>query len=439
MPVFNVAKAFNKKSSGQDYSYLIDQLQIKENQLGVDGVLSSGDYDELMDNTYQMLSNPGLTSAQRGDLTVKISSYKKSKSVAAINKDSDIGTINREYKDNMTTSVNIDGNDPNSFLQDKAFFLKNKINQLNSAIDQTSVAEGDISKYTGEIREATLEWQNVYESLAVIENHVPGDSPKSGTVAYVETNDKGQIIDVDYTRVGSKSGYLETNAVMGGFQVHGKLNRKEGDDNVFLLGGDRYKAADVMLPDPITGGMKASTLVYDDPTQTGMKISSGGYHEVGIADEDGTPLLSTQGIIGTDGWGKGPTGNLYNRMMDGSNVKYTGEAAIKKMQELESSNTRILNLNRVNEGTVNQFSTETVSTITPTIPQDNMGGASMIGPQIPTQQQAPAAQASPDPVATGGSGPIAPTTSSPQSSQGVAAKTQQAATGFFGKIGNLFR
>ena len=440
MPVFNVAKLnpkFRKKSVSEDYGFLINRLEIKKNNLGVDDVLSEGDYDECLNDVYKAMSNPNLTDKNRSDLTVMISKLNKDKSVISLRKSSDMGRLKREFDDDMRTNVKYYGNNPKKFLENKEQLLFNQIIQLNEVIDQTFASEGDVSIYRGKLDETKLQWENANKALDILETHIPGEAPKSGMIASIKTNDDGQLVDIDISR-GGKTGYLSTNAVWGGFRVEGKLNMKDGDENVFLLGDDRYQAPDVIIPNLLTGEMKRSTLNYVDPANPDIRFSEGKMHDVKIFDDAGDSLISTQGNISADGWGIGSSGNIYHKHADETNTKYTGSAAIKKMEELEAMNTRLLPLNRIDERSISSFSTDTISEIDIGMPETAVSeGQQMIGPQLPPTAQTPISEPPVDAGVT--SQPVSPTIRASQTTQGVAEQTQKSATGFLGRVGQFFR
>ena len=253
MSVYNVAAVFRKQAS-QNYGPSIDQLAIWENQLAsFDGKLSPGNYDLLINGYNKLLSSPGLSQQQRSDLNVKISGLEKGRSVSQFQERSGIDLMNRDFQDDMRSYVRGSGTNPQEFLLGKEFSLTAKLERLNDAINLLDSPSpggdplGDPTTYFNEAEQTINELQKTQAMLNIVEDYDGKKDPESGYWAFVETNDSGEIINVDFDRTGSKSGYVKTNAVMGGFQVAGKVNREEAGKDVFILGDNRYSTPDELI------------------------------------------------------------------------------------------------------------------------------------------------------------------------------------------------
>ena len=101
MPVFNFASTFGKKAASQNYGFLVDQVDIKLNELSADGRLGPGDYEEGIAMLQKLYTHPGLTIAQRSNIAVKISNLQSQKKVKGLQEYGDIERMNREYDDDV--------------------------------------------------------------------------------------------------------------------------------------------------------------------------------------------------------------------------------------------------------------------------------------------------------------------------------------------------
>jgi len=432
MAVFNVAKAFGRSTGTQDYGFLIDRISILENRLSADSKLSEGDYNLLIEEAQKVYSHPGLTNAQRSNVQVKISSFEKNRSTNKIKDKGDIAAINREFKDNLIVAKEIDGNNPGEFLKAKQIFLEDKINRLNDTVNQLSTADDDVTAHMEELNTTMNEYQKITRALDVTENYQEGAAPTSDFVLYVETNNDGEIVNVDVDRDGSRSGYAKTNGVAAGFKIYGKPNRTEGDKKVFILGDKRFSGADIAIPDPTSPvGISASPLFLDDPASVGaggFKISTSEFANIDLTQ---TPV---QGTVRTGGWAEGSNGSLYQKGTDGGYIKYGGSMAEQKRKELNQNNERIMPLNTVHEQRINNFVNETFTEPLPEIPAESSirpnttGGVSQYQTPIGPEQQA---------AGVGGRARTpAPTPSASNTVQGVAGRTISAAKEF---LGGFFR
>jgi len=429
MSVYNVAAVFRKQAS-QNYGPSIDQLAIWENQLAsFDGKLSPGNYDLLINGYNKLLSSPGLSQQQRSDLNVKISGLEKGRSVSQFQERSGIDLMNRDFQDDMRSYVRGSGTNPQEFLLGKEFSLTAKLERLNDAINLLDSPSpggdplGDPTTYFNEAEQTINELQKTQAMLNIVEDYDGKKDPESGYWAFVETNDSGEIINVDFDRTGSKSGYVKTNAVMGGFQVAGKVNREEAGKDVFILGDNRYST-----PDELIARSQGNPLAKVNQTMT-LETSGRKRIETLAFNHVDSSLLRVQGYVGEGGWAQGMSGNIYQKSGNGY-VEYTGEAAKKRKEELDAANTRFLPLNVVNEQAVRSTSFKTVSDIEFEAPLPTFG------PQPLPQATASRAFAGPQaqPLAVAGAPPVAPVERSPQGATGIAGRTLQSARGFLGRI-----
>ncbi len=320
MPAFDVSflnKKF-RKSSSNDYGFLADQLDIKRSQLESDGKLSPGDYDVLINAAQKIYSHPGLSAAQRSNIDVKIENYKSAKSSSTINRQNDIAELNRSLKSDAAEVTMRFGNDPKKFLNTQAALQVAKIDRLSDSINRLNSAGDDSTAHMNELNSALQDYQDTLQALNDVETYTPGSAPKSNYAAYVTTNAKGQITDLKVSKVGTVTGYSETNGVYSGLPIYGKMNRKENGRNVFVLGNTQFSAPDIVVPGA-DGSLKTATLVSQDKTK-----GQGGpltIAETGYSDVD-PKSLQTQSAIPDGGWFEGDKGFLYNKNSDGTYTKY---------------------------------------------------------------------------------------------------------------------
>ena len=329
MAVFNLSflNPGNKKSSGgSGYGIMVDQLSILENDLQSDGVLSPGDYDLLIKKAENLSTSPGLSADQRSNIAVKISNYKKTKKVSDYTKTGDIKRMNDALLNEGAQDTMLAGNDPKRFLEGRLESLKSKINDLNENIISRQENGGDTFEYQNELQSTMADYNSKYEAYSAMANFDPANpQPIPGYVAYVKTNNYGEIVDVDYTKYGDKSGYAETNAMINGFPVFGKVNTKKDGKNYFVLGNQTFSAPDSIIPDPLNPGASKSQRLIDESTINDAKIGGGdfvkasqlaGYKNFSNAD------LNVQSYIPRNSFAKDTTGKIYKRNDDGSYTKY---------------------------------------------------------------------------------------------------------------------
>lgn len=298
--------------SGSPYSLLSTQLQIKENQLSADGNLSPGDYDLLTQMARQAYANPGLSAAERNQLAVKISGYQSSKSSSSQSNSSDVTRLNAGLKDDMATATMLRGNDPAAFIKSNADALSAKLGQLKDAIDTADAAGNDSSVLTNEFASTLSQYNDMTNALQDVNNYsaaAPGGTPTSNYAAYITTNPKGEITDVQIGRVGSITGYSQVKAVYGGLPIYGKDNTNQNGTKTFKLGNQTFSGSSAAAIDP-------TTLL---PTAAGILTAP----NQGDAYLPMDPSTQPQGFIPDQGWAQGvSTSTFYHNDGGGKYTKY---------------------------------------------------------------------------------------------------------------------
>ncbi len=430
MAVFNVGFA-NKKlqSAGQDYGILIDQLDILESTLSADGKLSPGDYTLLTQKAQQLYGHPGLTPANRSNIETKIASYKSSGSKSTLKDAQDISQLNNEVQDDGRKASMLFGNNPAQFLETQSAIQSAKVRQLADAINSLDQSGSDSSAHVNEYNDALTTYQDTLQALEYVQTHQVGAEPTSDYSAYITTNNDGEIVGVKIGREGSQSGFLETNGLYGGLKIYGKLNHKENGKNVFMLGNQRYSGTDVVIPGP-DGSMKTSTLVNESMQKgkPGMFTSAvAGYTEGIVVDPStGQSNVRTQSAIRNGGYAQGSKGFIYKKNDDGSYTKYVNATP----EKLQISDNQIIKLPNSMEQSILGSVTSTIDSAmpAPTLP---------VPPTMTPTTRAPATSTTATSSmsrAPAGSPPPQPTSSSPQSSQGLAQRVMRGAKSFLGGL-----
>lgn len=258
-----------KAKASQDYGFLIDQLDIKRNQLESDGKLSPGDYDLLRSGYQKVRSHPGMSPAQRSNIDVKISQLEQEKRTNTLSEASDVNRMNREINNDNKKIVIGYGNDPQTFLQGKLGVTEAKIFRLQEIISNLEQAGSDSSQQQMELLKTYDEWQDEKSALQSSQDYVQGQSPQSDFTLNIETNSHGEIRNLEISRGGPKSGFLATNGVLGGFSVAGKVNTVVGaqkDKNIFRLGDKTFSGSVNLRPGP-EGTFEQDTLVDESQQQ----------------------------------------------------------------------------------------------------------------------------------------------------------------------------
>lgn len=420
-----------KGSGGQKaYSFLTDQLSIKENQLAADGKLSPGDYDVLVGLAQNIYSNPGLTADQRSNINVKISEYRQKKSTTGLKDSNDISRMNNELKDDISSTTMLVGNNPTALLGLRTKSLHNKLNTLSASIASLEAAGDDPSNHYNEFNATLAEYNDLMDAYSAVQGYTPSGKPAADLVAYVMTNSRGEITSIDFGRPGSKTGYLETNGLYGGLQIYGKVNKKENNKNIFMLGKETFSAPDVMTPDPQNPlSMKASTLTADS-LKRGGTIQTAQY---GVYKDMDPTSLVTQSAIRPGDWAKGSKGFLYYRKPDGTYVKYVNADPAK----LGISENDVLSLPSNMENNMTNFVQETVDgskPFNPPVPLNAPASQDLTNPIGPMNIKDAFAKQQPAPSI---SPTASPTERAPKTTTGIAGQALNAAKSFFGKIINF--
>lgn len=375
MPVFDFGAALGRKSGGGGSGILLDQLQIAENMLAKDGYLSEGDYDTLINMAKTLQLSPGLTPDQRSSYNVKLSEYSKNKALVTQKNTSDIDRMNAAIKSESREDVMVSGNNPTEFLKGRAASLTAKIADLTETIDSRDQSGQDSSQYTMELNDTLRQYSDVINAQEAAKNFNPNDpSPIPGYAAYAVTNNKGEIVDIDYAPYGSKSGYVETSGMINGFQVYGKVNQKVNGRNVFKLGDQTFSGVDSMLPDPENpGSFKASRLV-NESQQSGnqyVKFGKNGYTNI---DPRGVQI---QSYIPRGTWAKGVNGTYYLRGEDGNYTKYLNFTP-------PVPDDQILQIPKSLENRILAYSKQTVDGSAASAPAGFIGPVNSLTPLAPT-------------------------------------------------------
>jgi hypothetical protein len=319
MAVFDVSflnSKLRKATGGPSVGILSDQLTILQNELGKDGFLSPGDYDVLIKTAREIQTTGALTPAQRSDYDVRISNFEKAKAIVKLEKADDIERMNRTTKSEAAEDVMMVGNNPAEFLKGRVASVQAKLNDLTEIIERRNATGQDNTEYMNEYQSTLSEYNEKLSALWSMQNF-DGKSPVLGYVAYVTTNEKGEITDVDYGRHGAKSGYAETNSMIDGFQVYGKINFKREGRNYFVLGKEMFSAPDMMIPDPATpGSFKPNKLVANVQQRGPLTVGESGY--INIPNSE----VKVQSYIPNNSWAKGVGGTIYKRRADGGYSRY---------------------------------------------------------------------------------------------------------------------
>ena len=431
MAVFGLATSFNKKSASQDsYGFIVDQLDILEKTLEADdGFLAMGDYDILLEQAGRILADSRLSTKQRSSLSVKMAGYKKGKDLAQIKISGSVESINKEYKDDMQTAVQMAGNNIPLFLQAKESFLRNKLTSLNETVERISEnqsleeARVNASPYMQEILNVEDDLDSVVSAMSVIENPEAGGG--EGLGVYLTTNERGELMDVDVDRAESKSGFAKTSDTANGIVIYGNTQAGPGNKKIIKIGNNSFVQPNIDM------SFFGETPVYG--RQTGMGIQTGG--QAGTIDLSTIPIKRA---TRTGEWaGSISSSTLYRQEPDGTYTKYSGGAAESKRKELQSLGVGFLPVNSLRERDISRLSTRTIAGEMTPLPEGFFGGSSQApSPQLAplmmqSQQTSPQAAAPQTTSLAGVKRTAGPTTQAPQKAQGIAQRTLESAKGLF--------
>ncbi len=422
MAVFNVSFANkNFTKSTQDYGFLIDQLDIKENQLAADGKLSPGDYALLKSEAQKLYTHPGLTPAQRSNVEVKISGYEKANNLSTLKDSNDISQLNSDVKNDMSTIGLKYANNPEKYLQAKTALLAGKIDKLSSAIEQMRTSGDDPSNHYNELSTTINDYNDSRQALNDVQTYDKSGTSKSSYAAYLVTNPRGEVTDIKVEKIGTVSGYLQTNGIYGGLPVYGKATSDISTGvSKFKLGSQVFTQTNAI--DPASGNQQ-KVLVSGSTKAYGLK---------GANVEIDPSTVSTQGYVPPGGWIEGSKGFIYKRSDDGqSYTKY-----------INSDQTKL----GINPGDIIKVPTDFEQNILKNV-KTTVDGNVSIAPPTPSVSSAfpspapatvaqPAAPATPTPAPTGTPRTPSPIDRAASSVYGTANKVMDKAKGFFQNLFN---
>ncbi len=430
MATFNVSFAQKKaaRSASQDYGILVDQLDILESRLSSDGKLSPGDYQLLNEKAMQLYAHPGLSPANRSNIEVKIAGYKASASKTVLKDTQDVGRMDRDVQNDTNKLAIAYGNDPQTFLSGKISLLEAKMFKLQENADDQERAGDDSTQTQIELQKTRDEWIDSQSALEAAKVYQPGAAPQSDFVAYVETNSKGEIRNIDIVRSSStKQGYLPTTGVLGGFQVYGKVNSKVSSQegkNVFKLGNTVFSASNRLIPSN-DGSFKQETLTTQDQQ---VPVGTRGRTKAVGEFVDLNPVeVKTQKFTRPGEWIQSGS-DFYKDLGGGQYERFVGTTKEK------------LGLN--DEDVLSNLPNEMLSKVKQSTVKTNDMAPSVALPSMSPNASIPTASTTPTSTSTPiSSAPVsvksdmaAPTYRAPGSAQGIASKAFGAAKSFLGRL-----
>lgn len=441
MSVFNLSSIFRGGGGGasQTYNTLVDQLSIMENHLETDGKLSPGDYDLLLSTAQKFHNAPGLNAGQRSNIAVKISQYQKGKGNVTIKDSGDTENLDTELKDTLVENVRALGNNPQAFAQANHDASLAKVARLSDMLDSLDNAGSDSTKVRMEYLNALNDLTDARQVLQDMSVYKPGSAPTSKRIAYVDTNDKGEITNVKFGRPGEQSKYVPTNGVYGGLQIYGRPNGVENGNKVFKLGDTTFDAPDILEPDPENPlAMRVRPLMAKDTQTRGGKVDIG---KINIYKDLGAQNMQVQSLVPANGWAMGSKGVLYQRQSNGQYTKYLNADP----EALGIAPNNIIKLPKSFESTITPNVTQTIdpsliNLSAPSFPGGSAPTSSLAipgGPTPPPVGGFPTTQTtSPNNVPSGTPRTPAPTERAPGNALGVASRAYQGAKNF---LSGLFR
>lgn len=412
--------AYKLKGAGggtQDYGFLVDQLEIRKNQLEADGNLSPGDYDLLTKMARQLYTNPGLTPAQRSNISVKISDYESQAKVKTIKDNGSVDRLNRDIKDTKMEAQSLTIGTPENFLRANAATEKIRVDKLQNEADRLDASFDDSSKVRDELDVARLDYLDALQAL----DDVQKKNPKSNYAAYAVTNSYGEVVSMEVKKVGTVSGYIPTNGTYGGLPLYGKINRvNESGKNVFSIGGQNF----IEGKDIVTGPDGVSTvkkLTLEGSAKKGSNITVNvGTTEVGL------PTLRSQNEVRRGGWAEGQNGTLYQRGEDGNYTKYVNQTK----EQLGLKDGDAFRLSTTTEQSIAPYTMKTIDPVSDNVPPPMPPAPATSTAAIPTETTPALAPASKGRPNTGG----APTERAPSDAQGLASRVTGGVKSFFGSL-----
>lgn len=363
MAIFNVAflnPKFRQHKSKIKSGILSDQLSILQNELEKDGYLSPGDLDILLDEARKLQTTPGLSPSQISKYNVKISNFEKMKSVADLDKKEDLDSLENDTKNTIAQNTMFSGNYPSEWLSTAKDLYQSNIVALQDAIDSRNSSGQDSSEYINEMQNNLVKYREKIDALNALKDF-DGKNPIPGYVAYVSTNNNGEITNIDYNKYGANQGYAETNGMINGFQVYGKVNTKQDGKNFFMLGKNIFQAPDMLIPDPTHPGSFKQNMLMGNVQNAGGEGSgitsaqAGGY--INIPSED----VSVQSYIPRNSWAKGIDGTtVYKRRKDGKYSRYLNLQSQENMLDGMPHPDQMITIPQSYEKSINDDVTETI-------------------------------------------------------------------------------
>ena len=436
MAVFNVASAFGqrtkKKGGGSGYGILLDRLSDKETILGADGNLSPGD-SSLLIQDYQKLYASAGTASQKSKVLKKITTLEANVNKTQLAKQQDIGVLNKEVNDDKLKTAMLYGNNPQVLLSKREASLRIKVQQLDSAITSLEESGQSAAGHYMEYRNAQIELDNLVRAQGDMFAIANGENIQSDYTAYLTNNNRGEIIGVEIAPRGSLKGYSDLEGVFyGGLTTAGKP-RKEGEEQVFNLGNNRFAASNSFSIGPNGQVTLGSDKLTSPDIQGRYDINS--------------ETVRNQDIIRSGGYAKGDKGFFYKNNGDGTYTKYLNADA-KKLNIDES---QVLPIPKDYETAINSQVSDTQDFAdTPDIfgaplgalsfGDPSQGGVSLAAPnqrdvsidRSATLTQRP--RAGTVRSVPNSRPPAAPIDSSPNTSKNIFSRTIDSAKGFLGRV-----
>jgi hypothetical protein len=436
MASYNFLGMPGASSASSNSNYLLDQLDIKENQLGSDGYLSPGDYQLLTSMAQKAYSSPGLTPDQRSSLLVKISGYQKAAATTQLTQNSNISDLNDDVSDTLAQATMLQGSNPAAFIKTNVDVLAAKLSQLKDAIDTADSAGQDSSALTNEYLSSLSQYNDMTNALQDVNSYTanPTGVPQTDYAAYITTNSKGEITDVKIGQQGSITGYNEVKALYGGLPIYGKANTAVNGTKTFKLGNNTYSGSATTAIDPTTlQPMPAGVLTIPNQGSTYIDMDP--------------KTTSPQGYIPDNGWAQGSTSStFYQNNGGGKYTKYVN-ASQKALNIPDGGYITLPSALEQSLAPAVGTTTDLSAPITPPVaisPVPNIGTPTSTTPtsSTPTPPAGSGPASFGGPTGNGSTAPApsatsrtnAPTKSSPTGIAGIAQNALGAATGFLGKL-----
>ena len=338
MAIFNVAflgPSLSKKTGASGAKVLSNKLSILESSLlGEGDELSAGDLDILIDETRKAQNSGILTATQRSNYDVKIAKYQQQKESILVQRSENIKMMDEDMARDDVEMFKIFGDNPRQLTRAKVASLTLKINKLSDAIVKRELLGQDATDLLDEKESVKTEWDRRVETMKAAEAFKDKGDVAANQVAYVVTNDQGEVVKINYAPAGTMKGYAETNGTINGFRVYGKINDNVNGKNIFRIAyGGRlveFKAADIMMPDAAHPGDYKPTQLIGDVLQMGP-YAVGKHGTIDLTRRDFRERGGVQGIqmqrtIPKNSWAKGLDGTMYYRKQDGNFEKHINKS-----------------------------------------------------------------------------------------------------------------